>query len=108
MKIRNGFVSNSSSSSFVVLLPDNFTPDWSKVDWSKIKDKAAIKAGVLSIIEQLKKERSWWEEQDEEGDFIIPIQEVLKDYIVAEMNTGPEAGQIVLADYRKVKHIVGE
>jgi hypothetical protein len=24
MKIRNGFVSNSSSSSFVILLPDNF------------------------------------------------------------------------------------
>ena len=33
MKIRNGFVSNSSSSSFVLLLPDNFLE---KVDYKKI------------------------------------------------------------------------
>lgn len=32
MKIRNGFVSNSSSSSFVVLLPEKFVEN---VDFSK-------------------------------------------------------------------------
>lgn len=36
MKTRNGFVSNSSSTSFVVLIPDSFDPE--KYDWQKLHD----------------------------------------------------------------------
>ena len=39
MKTKNGFVSNSSSSSFVVLLPENFLKT---IDYEKISDNYII------------------------------------------------------------------
>lgn len=76
MKIRSGFVSNSSSTSFVYLFPDNFTAD--SIDWSKHHDmfkqvdvdedgqKVVIEVGVKSakkVINTLLATGSLWDEE---------------------------------------------
>ena len=50
MKVRNGFVSNSSSSSFVVILPDNFSDT---IDYDKIVEKNISEdtSDILYLIE---------------------------------------------------------
>jgi len=103
MKIRNGFVSNSSSSSFVILLPENFTLDLSEFDF---KDSYTNEEEVRQMFNKLLHENEVCPGY-ESGAFGV-LEQVLNDYTIATFETGPDAGQIVLADQDKVKKILGE
>ena len=105
MKIRKGFVSNSSSSSFVICLPENF--DINSIDIQREIDKdrysetnvnsvtkslnLLIKNGVLS--------------QYDNDDFYI-ISQMLNKYVIAGIDTGPDEGEIVLVDVKKIRKII--
>ena len=126
MKIRNGFVSNSSSSSFVILFPDDF--DASKIDWSKV-DLAALasdyfdgdfededgnivegsedelKKTIIEGVEKLQTEGELWSEDD--YGVSEAISELFPDYIIAEFEGGPGDGKVVLADKAKVRKVLG-
>lgn len=108
MKIRNGFVSNSSSSSFIILLPENFdieTIDFEK-EIEKIKHIDAEPEIVKEAIRYLIKNGELWNEEYD-YDTMDAIGEILKKYVIAGMDTGPDAGQIILADRKKIKKILG-
>ena len=112
MKIRNGFVSNSSSSSFVVLLPENFveTIDFNKIvnedddfpleDFKKVVDRLLIEEGL------------WLEEiynmqpRDSDYDFREILDDLLDPYVIASMEGGPDEGQIVVANREKIKKLL--
>ena len=106
MKIRHQFVSNSSSTSFVVLLPENFCPE--TVDLTGVKeqmseyevDEDGVREGLRSLIsnDQL------WEEECYDSWFVI--SELLSDYRLAGIDTGPDAGVISLADRSAVKKVL--
>ena len=107
MKIRNGFVSNSSSSSFVILLPKNF--DINTVDFeAAIETYGPEDADVESVKEAMKnfiKNGELWEEESyEEVDI---IHEILKKYVIADIEGGPDEGRIILASLKKVNKILG-
>jgi len=95
MKTRNGFVSNSSSSSFVVLLPDDFD----------INDKnETMKKGVIELFHELLQHGQIWQE----GNYAAyqVLEEILDPYIIAGIDGPSDAGQIVLADKNKIKGIL--
>jgi len=92
MKIRSGFVSNSSSSSFVILLPKKERPS----------------DDLTPIFNQLVEQGELWAEQVEDLDAYDRLVEELSKYVVATLDTGPDAGQIIVADREKVRAVIDE
>lgn len=79
MKIRSGFVSNSSSSSFVILLPRGFDPE------KHMKGFSGFKKIEKETIKKLCSETGTFEDSDfpelrEEGFELIELAMVLKKY----------------------------
>lgn len=121
MKLRNGFVSNSSSSSFVVLLPRGF--DISTLPYEKVvlDYEGPVRDDQGNTIEdptdeqvtaEIKKDvaefigRGSCYEYDY-PDFVGVARTLFEEYIVAEMSTGSDEGQMALADQKKVSRILG-
>ncbi len=108
MKIRNGFVSNSSSSSFIILLPESFdisTIDFqAKIDKCRYADEATIE-NVKKVVEKLLKEHQIYDEECYRE--IDVVHEIFKDYILESIDTGPDEGSMTLVDVKKVKKILG-
>ena len=108
MKIRQGFVSNSSSSSFVVLLPENF--DVNSIDYSEFQDQLnyhEIDADSVKVaLDELIKNGYLY--SDERYSEKSVLEEVLRPYIIAGVEHGPDEGQIVLAKMDVVKNILSK
>ena len=107
MKIRNGFVSNSSSSSFVILLPDSF--DIESVDFEEFSDPYGDNStpeNIKKAFNQLKRDKCIWEEEDFNA--VSALEKILDPYIIGEVDTSSDGGQIVLADKEKVKKVLDE
>ena len=111
MKIRQGFVSNSSSSSFVILLPKEF----GKEDFKKLFDAANCQNKldendidydyVEKAVSELLHTRSIWSEDYYEA--LDILETVFINHMIATFDTGPDSGQIVVADADVVKKILG-
>jgi len=112
MKIRNGFVSNSSSSSFVLVLPDNFVES---VDYNKITNGEEdfpldeFKKLLTTIIED---NGTWTEEiydyereldLDCDYEFSDIIYDLFKPYSITSIDTGPDAGQYVIVTREEIE-----
>jgi len=117
MKIRNGFVSNSSSSSFVILLPENFLDE---VEYDKITDgydnfplddfKGLLKKLVDEggIYDDDVYEYSKVYDKNREYDFYDNLNVILKPYVIADLEGGPDEGQIIVADSKKINKILNK
>jgi hypothetical protein len=130
MKVRSGFVSNSSSSSFVMLFPEDF--DVEKIDWSKfdfvefaadycyedgdydddaeeIDDRKPVdetlKTDIVKGLKKLLGGETLWDEEDATA--MAAIELLFPDYIIAEISTDSDGGQMALADRVKAKKILG-
>lgn len=115
MKIRNGFVSNSSSSSFVILLPENFLDI---VDYKKITDEYedfpldAFKGLLKQLVDdggfcnEEIYEYSKKYDKHHEYDFYDNLDDVIRPYVIAEVEGGPDDGQIIVADSKKINEIL--
>jgi hypothetical protein len=115
MKVRNGFVSNSSSSSFIVFLPDFFDPK-KHVDISNIKSKWAISEwcerfdvddftndDAVKLVEKFIKNKSFW--GDEEYAEMNMIESLLSDYVISSVEGGPGDGSCELIGSEKINAI---
>ena len=105
MKIRTGFVSNSSSSSFIVLLPDNY-------DWEKEAD-SFIEANGIEINDEINEEKfkesvkecvrdAYFEQYDNYCVFKV-LSELFKDYVMLELDVGSDRGEICILEKQKPK-----
>ena len=108
MKIRNGFVSNSSSSSFMVLLPDNFTLSDGDIEKAIENYPYELEVTVEDVQHSFKKliDKGVLYEEDD-NDSIIVLSEVLNEYDVGvEILAGPEEGAIYLANRERIKELL--
>jgi hypothetical protein len=111
MKIRNGFVSNSSSSSFVILLPENFKET---IDYDKITggDEDFPLDDFKRLINDFVKQKGMWTESiyeydEQDYDFVDIIYELTRSYVVAEVETGSgDGGSYVVLDREKIKKML--
>jgi hypothetical protein len=112
MKVRAGFVSNSSSSSFVVVLPDNFLE---KIDYDKIVDgneKFPLDK-FKSLVETFVHDKYMYDEQiyeyDKKGkyDFYDHLIELVRPYVIADIDGSSDDGKIVVVDKSDVMKVLG-
>ena len=109
MKIRNGFVSNSSSSSFIMLIPESFNVD--EFDFSKFEkdmgyeetDEDSVKDTFKEMVKDgyLYSEDSW-------KNYSL-ITQIFSDFVITSIETGPDDGSIQLLnkkDILKIKQIL--
>ena len=108
MKIRSGFVSNSSSSSFIILLPDNF--DINSIDFdTAVKNDNYCECEAEDVKKTMAKfiKKGYLYNEEDGYDESHMVQKILKDYVIASLDGGPDEGQIILASNTKVKKILG-
>lgn len=110
MKIRNGFVSNSSSSSFVVLLPEKFVEN---IDFDKITDgdEDFPLEDFKSLLNMVIKDSGIWQEEirdydPDDNDFGDILNKLFRPYVVATIDTSSDAGQIVILNREEVKKLL--
>jgi len=105
MKTRSGFVSNSSSTSYAILLPADAKFNVSGFDDSVIADAKNAFDELKASKADLYFESLGGEDPYETGDALV---EALQPYIIAEFDSGPDEGQVVHADMNKVRKILGQ
>jgi hypothetical protein len=107
MKTRNGFVSNSSSSSFVVCLPDEFDIndiDFEKQHSGKMEEDEITKGDVITAFQEFINDKYFFT-----GDYNsigMILEEILQPYAIATVECGPDSGALILADNNKIKEIL--
>ena len=133
MKLRSGFVSNSSSSSFIMLFPEGFDIDkidWDAVDFSyflvhspednirlkKVYKQAAIDGLKLlfsrgfigtSVNDEEKGDMNrgmLWDNEVYDATWAITV--LFPQYVIAEFQTGPDDGKIILVDPTRAKKAI--
>jgi len=121
MKSRNGFVSNSSSTSFVFALRDDFKvtkemlSGFDNDDWKKkyVKEIGGVDFVAKKMNQVIKKSIvdgcgfcSYELPEYGHGDFFALIQDVLSDFVVATISVSDGDGTIVSIDGKKALKIL--
>jgi uncharacterized protein YdcH (DUF465 family) len=91
MKIRQGFVSNSSSTSFVVCVPKSYNPTDKEI--KKAYEEENSDYDDISV-KQVRKALKGFMEDDFVGEEDIFLIDLLKDFILLEQGAGDERGSI--------------
>jgi len=102
MKIRNGFVSNSSSSSFLIVLPDNYTID--KNNTKKLMEYEGIEYSIEDVMKKIKEfiEYGYIEEYDNAEYFYI-LRELFYDYSIYSTDVSSDEGVLT---FKKKSEII--
>ena len=108
MKVRMCFVSNSSSCSSIVYIPTGFEPEWEKYESFIDDDETDIDKCKEAFKKFMYQGNIWQEQSYNEYEVLERIFEA-EGMIIAQIDTGPDAGQIAIADKSKIlKNIARE
>ena len=91
MKIRNGFVSNSSSSSFILFIPEDFNVENCNLSKFDELEKEVIK----KTIETLLIDEYIYDDDLNDNDFDLSLKdellEILKDYVITSVDVSSDS-----------------
>jgi hypothetical protein len=124
MKVRHGFVSNSSSSSTIVVVNPRYrateadflqalnnTPylDMDPADIAKVSSDADILRKINAYLDVLKNGEAVWEEtvgmQTGRNELSLVIEHFPGVHVIGHADAGPDSGQIVGIKPTKIKDI---
>ena len=116
MKIRNGFVSNSSSSSFIMLLPKNKSISQMTQEhlekarsmrwWRDIPTDDQLIEMMTSFLTELQNRKYVYEN---DGETIKGYAyEIFKDYVLTSVDGAPDDGKYVLIDRTDIERVMNE
>lgn len=103
MKTRNGFVSNSSSTSFVIWLPKGFNASWVNFNEQVMEDCDVTKEQVVNALNKLYEGNTICE-YDGVGVFHA-CSEILKDFVLTTNPTQSDDGEIIPISTEKINEI---
>jgi hypothetical protein len=116
MKTRKGFVSNSSSTSFVVAIPDKFNitaADVDKLDdcYGEVEVKGSDKVAKMlnKAISTICKGNVLMQDDGEDNYWLFPLlEQVLEQFVIAETDSagGDGCGTIQQANMKKLKELM--
>jgi len=102
MKVRNGFVSNSSSSSFIMLIPESFNID--EFDFTPYQKKLGYndtnEEEVIKLFKKLQKQKSLWH-----GDNYDVITEIFDEFVITSVETSSEDGGVDILSNKSIKKL---
>ena len=104
MKTHNGFISNSSSTSFVILFPSDFDLSLVKLDKNVLNDYDITQEKAIKAIEKLvagEKINGY-----EDHNAYYSLSEILKDFMIAETHANPDDGVIIPVSLSKIEKIL--
>lgn len=137
MKIRSGFVSNSSSSSFVLVFPADITVekfiekhsseivdvllehhynipgiDWNSIDqmdeWNPSAEEiSAVLEYSKPFVSEILKANEYWLGDRSEVETRILSNMNTREYEIARFDTGPDDGSIIVLDRQKLLEKLG-
>ncbi len=121
MKVRNGFVSNSSSSSFTCLIPNSWEPTDEAIlqaasdsfcddhldDDEKTADLKVIEK-VKNEIDKFKSTEYTIHEYDEHAMFSTLGMLIPYEYMIGGADTGPDMGTISSVNKDKIRGLLNE
>lgn len=112
MKVRNGFVSNSSSSSFVVILPENFidTVDFEEISQGDEEFPVEMFKQMLNrfISDGYLYDEEFYYSYRSDYELKEIFEELMKPYVIASIDTSSDAGCTVIGDRERVQKILDE
>lgn len=109
MKTRHGFVSNSSSSSFIILLPDNFDLRQKEFTIDEDEYDGLTKDELFKVWDKILEDNGGWEETCQNESYRLLTDSLLSDYIISKVNSGPDESQLIIINgtqRTKVKDIL--
>jgi hypothetical protein len=103
MKIRTGFVSNSSSSSFVACLPDNF--DINTINFEEWAQRASEyhshKTFTTEDIKKMTEDCILYNGCCEEDTFFHIAPDMFKDYIICQVDVSSDSGSFAFLNTKE-------
>ena len=107
MKIRNGFVSNSSSSSYIIILPENYEIDPTDERLEGLMEEYETDIdSVKNKLAELKSRNHIWSDYGDDWGAYEVLVDLLRDYVIHSVEVGPDGGSIELANVEKIKELL--